>query len=48
MYGDSCINWTNGITEERGCFQPAFQVGPGLTKAQAGENLAPWNHTPEE
>lgn len=34
--------------KDRDCFQPAFQIDLELSKAQAGENLAPWNQTPEE
>lgn len=41
---------TGPMASQKNCggFQPAFQFGLELSKAQAGENLAPWNHTPEE
>lgn len=48
MYEMIVLTGPMASQKNRGCFQPAFQIGLELSKAQAGENLAPWNHTPEE
>ena len=48
MYETIVLTGPMASQKNSGCFQPAFQIGLELSKAQAGKNLAPWNHTPEE
>lgn len=44
-----CLNGTNGIAKRTsGYIQITFHMGLELNNAQASENMAPWNHSPEK